>query len=240
VVIIGGVAVTVQQAEEALEILRASPGMMVRQPLARSGHPLAICDYHAAAAPYRLRPGDVPPAGRGAAGRHLTKPAFIVSVESVLAAERDRLRRSSELERAVAALAVPVPREQVEAALAAFTEDHSYAAMMASAAVAVLRKKHVAVLRTTLRSAAREAVTACERLGGSFRCAAAAPCGTGDCRLASGLLTGLAVPEDDSGQRSLTLARPGNHVAAGSRFSPDRMLSPLLERRPWTAVPLAG
>jgi hypothetical protein len=240
VVIVGGVAVTIQQAEEALEVLRASSGMMVRQPLQRAGSPLAACDYHAASAPFRQRPADVAARGRGAAGRHLTKPAFVLAVESLLAEERSREQRAAELESAVARLAVPVPREQVEEALAAFTADHSYAVTIAGAAVAVLRKRHVAVLRSSLRLAAREAVTACERSSGEFRCAAAAPCGTGDCRLARGVLTGLAIPEEAAGPRSMTLSRPPNHVAAGTRFSPDGMLLSLLERRPWRAARLAG
>jgi hypothetical protein len=43
---IGGVSVAPEVAIEALETLKAAPGIMVRQPLAKAGNPLAKCDYH--------------------------------------------------------------------------------------------------------------------------------------------------------------------------------------------------
>jgi hypothetical protein len=43
---IGGVSVHPDVAIEALETLRQAPGIMVRQPLAKAGNPLAKCDYH--------------------------------------------------------------------------------------------------------------------------------------------------------------------------------------------------
>jgi hypothetical protein len=234
VLVIGGVTVTPEQAHSALEILRSSSGMMIRQPLQRAGHPLAACDYHAASAPFRARPEDLPAAGRGAAGRHLTKPAFVIAVEVALLAHRETAEREAALDRAVAALRPPVLPGQIERALAAFAADFSYAASMANAAVVLLRKRHAGVQRTALRDASAAAVALCASQEGAFRCAAAAPCGTGDCRLARGVLAGLPVPA--SGRpRGPALARPANHVEAGSRFSPDIMLDPLLERRPWNA-----
>jgi hypothetical protein len=235
--VIGGVAVTAQQAEHALAVLRSSPGMMVRQPLQRAGNPLAACDYHAVAAPYRKQSAGRPPSGRGAAGRHLTKPAFVIAVESALAAERQAGRRRAETEAAVSALQPPVPPGDIEAALAAFTSDHSYAALMAAAAVALLRKRHQTSLRAQLREASSDAVASCARLDGRFQCAAAAPCGTGDCRLARGVLAGLAVPDHPAPfARGGLLRRPGNHVQAGCDFSADAMLGVLQEARPWRAA----
>jgi hypothetical protein len=238
--VIGGISVTSEQAQVALEILRSSQGMMIRQPLARAGHPLAACDYHAAAAPFRARAQDVPSAGRGAAGRHLAKPAFIIAVESALALDRQAAQQYAELEHAVASLHPRVPPEQVGRALAAFAVDSSYVTLMASAAVAVLRKRHTVRQRAALRLASAEAVALCGQRAGAFRCAAAAPCGTGDCQLARGALAGLAVPAG-TGPRGSGLSRPANHVAAGTRFSPDIMLGPLLEAEPWDAqiTPLA-
>ena len=230
--LIGGVPVTREQAESALDVLRSSSGMMVRQPLQRAGNPLAYCDYHAAAAPYRLHASEVPAAGRGAAGRHLTKPAFVIAVESVLAEERDQEQRQAELERAVSRLRCAVLPAQVERAMSAFVSDYSYTAAMAAAAVAVLRKRHQAGQRALLRAASQAAVSACARQDGMFQCRAAAPCGTGDCRLARGVLAQLAPPPEVP-PRGMTLARPANHVTGG-RFSPDSMLPGLLERQPWT------
>jgi hypothetical protein len=231
---IGGICVSQEQAVHALDVLRESPGMMVRQPLQRAGNPLAACDYHAAAAPYRSRPQDVPAAGRGAAGRHLTKPAFVLAVETALALDRQADERKAELERAVAALQPPVSREDVDAAMAAFAVDCSYVTSMANNAVAVLRKRYAAGRRVALRAASQAAVALCSSRPGAFRCAAVAPCGTGDCRLARGVLAGLDVPAAREA-RGPALARPGNHVAAGDRFAPDVMLDSLLERQPWSA-----
>lgn len=50
---VGGVLISVEQIELAIEILTSSSGIMVRQPLARVNHPLAAADYHAVAAEQR-------------------------------------------------------------------------------------------------------------------------------------------------------------------------------------------
>jgi hypothetical protein len=47
--VIGGVTLTLADVRQALNILRSAPGIMVRQPLARAGHPLAGAEsgwYH--------------------------------------------------------------------------------------------------------------------------------------------------------------------------------------------------
>jgi len=106
--------------------------MMVRQPLARAGHPLASCDYHAIAVPYRsviVMPDRQ--YGRGAAGRPSTKLAFMLALETYAAQARER----EETEAARRQLL-----EWRDAALAAFAEDFAYAEAMASAASAVLRR----------------------------------------------------------------------------------------------------
>jgi hypothetical protein len=52
---VGGVTAHVTKIREALAILRESPGVMIKQPLARAGNPLAAMDYHAVAAQERER-----------------------------------------------------------------------------------------------------------------------------------------------------------------------------------------
>jgi len=106
--------------------------MMVRQPLARAGHPLASCDYHAIAAPYKsviVMPDRH--YGRGAAGRPSTKLAFMFALETYAAQAREREEAEATRRQLL---------EWRDAALAAFLEDPSYAAAMASAASAVLRR----------------------------------------------------------------------------------------------------
>jgi hypothetical protein len=235
---VGGVAVSSTEIEQALRILRSSPGMMVAQPLRRAGNPLADCDYHAAAAPFRADPGTVPVKGRGAAGRHLTKPGFVIALESALAQAGEETRRRTELEAAVHELQAAVPVTDVEQALAAFGEDHSYAAAMAVAATGILRKRYLSELQATLRLASAAATGVCSGMAGMFRCAAAAPCGTGDCRLAQGKLAALAV--SGPAPRQGSMKRPANHTAAGTSFSPDAMLSALEKLVPWDAAAMAG
>jgi hypothetical protein len=120
-------------AESALQILRSSRGMMVRQPLARAGHSLADCDYHAISAPYKsvvVLPDRQ--WGKGAAGKPATKLAFMLALEAYAARERER----EEHEAARRPLL-----EARDAALAAFAEDFTYMVAIAQAASAVLRRR---------------------------------------------------------------------------------------------------
>lgn len=125
---VGGVPCVVGDVAGALDCLAAAPGIMVRQPLARHGSPLADCDYHREAAPYRdYFAASLDRAGRGAAGRHITKLAFCYALELVVVAARATTP--------IAAFAGLTQR-----AWAAFASDSGYAEEMAKAAVALLRR----------------------------------------------------------------------------------------------------
>src|SRR5947207_4145519 len=82
---------------------------------------------------------------------------------------------------------------QVDAALHAFAEDVCYAVAMARAAVVSDRKRRVWQARKDLRDAETRAHTEC-RDTGEFDCHAESPCGTGDCKFATGDHAHLAVP----------------------------------------------
>lgn len=178
---------------------------MVRQPLTRSGSPLAACDYHAAARPWLDL--EAPSGGRGAAGRPRTKEAFCTALQDAL--EHGRRAQMDEY-------CVP----QVAAALDAFGRDHSYATAMAQAAVALLHRRHTAALRRELRASAAIAVTACSAPPG---CNVITPCGTGRCVFASGVLREIVTPSSRGRMR-----RPRG-FAGTAGFSPDDAL-PELER----------
>jgi hypothetical protein len=203
---VGGVTVTCAQAAAALGALRASGGIMVRQVLAAAASPLAACDYHAAALPFipAVRAEEQAPAcsGRGAAGRPVTKTAFMRAVSAALAA---------------AGRAEPARHfaGDLEQAMAAFSSDSGYAAAMARAAVAVAGREHAAALRAQASQAVHQAVSACDARRGQFACAAVSACGTGDCRLAAGPLAApaMAVPAPPG-----RLPRPANHARAGTGF----------------------
>jgi len=99
---------------------------MVRQPLQRIASPLAECDYHAVAAPYKsqFRLMFTDPGGRGAAGRHITKRAFCFALSLLVNAARQMSP--------VAAFAGITQR-----AWDAFSRDPGYAEDMARAAAAL-------------------------------------------------------------------------------------------------------
>ena len=218
--VIGGVAATLAQVDQAAEALEAWPSTTVRPVLAPLGNPLAACDYHAAGAPYRhlftSRPGH-----RGAAGAPVTRLAFIAA----LRAEGARARGNP------AALFAGI----VTAALAAFGSDESYAAEIARAAVAQSRARHHAAVRARLRQAVHRAVSACDARQGQFTCTVAQDgtgyCGTGACVFASGeLATVRAAP----GPGRLTW--PVNSSAAGTSFDPSAALGALLAARPFAVA----
>ena len=122
---VGGVRCVVGDVEFALECLVASPGLMVRQPLERAGSPLACCDYHAVAAPYKPQfQGWLQPRGRGAAGRHVTKRAFCHALSLIVTVAKATSP--------VAAFAGVTQR-----AWDAFSRDSGYAEAIAKAAVAL-------------------------------------------------------------------------------------------------------
>jgi hypothetical protein len=208
IVVIGTVSATYQQVSQALDCLRSSRGLMVRQPLARIGSPLAECDYHAVAAPHLHSFADFRHSGRGAAGRHLTKTAFCIALDSHLgemrAAEPGLYFTSS-----------------VADALQAFASDHAYAASIAGAAVTYRRKRYQTGLRQQLRQASHQAVSACEARSGEIQCQALTPCGTGTCLFATGILRQITA-ESLTGRTK----RPSNHCQPGG-YSPDDALGAL-------------
>lgn len=147
-VTIGGVTVIAADAAAALRVLQAAGGIMVRQALAAAGNPLASCDYHAAALPYMTEPylaacsadGEW---GRGAAGRPVTRLAFMAALRAAL-----RAAEQAEPARAFAA--------DLAAADRAFSSDSGYAEAMAKAAVALRAR---AVRRSSAdRAAAADSV----------------------------------------------------------------------------------
>jgi hypothetical protein len=88
---IGGVWLTLDQVADALKILRAANGIMVAQPLAKAGHPLAGAEkgwYHAfSRQELKKYPGIALPPGarRGAAGNGHVKEAVSHRLERILA-----------------------------------------------------------------------------------------------------------------------------------------------------------
>lgn len=80
----------------------------------------------------------------------------------------------------------------VDTALAAFGTDVSYAVAMARAAVVIGRKRRVWQARKDLREAEARAHAECAATG-PFDCHAESPCGTGDCKFATGEHAALAV-----------------------------------------------
>lgn len=207
-VTVGGVQVTTTQTGLALDILKSSKGMMVRQPLQRAGNPLALCDYHAAAAPYRDRVA-LPMQGRGAAGRHLTKSAFILALEDVIAS---------------AAAGEPFSALLADTATA-FALDASYSVSIARAAVGILEARHKTELRQRLMSASQAAVRQCDSAAGQFTCSLATACGTGACRFAAAGLGFIGTPASEG-----RATRPLNH--RGGTFDPASALSELAEEFP--------
>lgn len=126
--VIGGIACTASDAAFSLSVLIAAPGLMIRQPLLRAGSPLAACDYHRVAAPYRDRFTVVSPGEhlhRGAAGRHIAKQAFCAALGALLASVADDPWAAWE------ALAARAWR--------AFASDPGYATQIAAAASSTLR-----------------------------------------------------------------------------------------------------
>jgi hypothetical protein len=193
-VTVGGARVTFAEALRAAEILRDSRTSAIAPVLRSAGSPLASCDYFGAAAPYLAAARLAPKTGRsGAAGRHVTKNAFLQAV----------------------AMACALAREQdVADALAAFGSDERYAVAIARAATEARERAYLAGVRSAVRSAVARAVAACGAAAGQFTCSAATACGTGSCRFASPAYRSVAVVAAVG-----RFTRPANHVQAGRGFT---------------------
>lgn len=193
-VTVGGLAVAYAEALRAAQVLAASRTSAIMPVLRAAGNPLAGCDYFAAAAPYMAAARAMPKTGRaGAAGRHLTKDAFLHAV----------------------ALALAVARAQdLEDALGAFGEDERYAAAIARDAVSLRERAYAAGVRSSVRAAVGRAVAACGAAQGMFTCSARTACGTGACRFAAPGLRAVSAPAAAG-----RFTRPVNHVRAGEGFT---------------------
>jgi hypothetical protein len=193
-VIIGGLPVPYAEALRAAEILSASRTSAIEPVLRAAGCPLARCDYFAAAAPYIEAARRAPKTGRsGAAGRHVTKNAFIESVTLALAFARE---------------------QELAAAMAAFAADERYATAIAREAVAARERAYLAGVRSSVRAAVARAVAACGAAAGQFTCDAATACGTGACRFASPACQAATVAAAAG-----KFTRPANHTDAGRGFT---------------------
>lgn len=214
-VTIGGKTVTVAGAKFAADLLSRSPGLMIRQPLARISHPLAWCDYHAEAAPYRADYyGRLTFTGRGAAGRQVAKQAFIKAI-GVRCEEAMRLAPYA------------AARVLIEQAYTAFGSDPSYYMEMARSAVATMERQHAWKLRQDLKSAQDRARAKCKQAAGQFTCRNESPCGTGACRFAEGVLRSVTVAAKEG-----RVPRPANHVP-GTPYSAEPALAQLEQLVPF-------
>ncbi len=212
---VGGVRVSYAETLKAWAVLAGSRTSAIAPVLRAAGSPLAGCDYFGAAAPYLAWARRLPKTGRiGAAGRHVTKIAFLAAVERALAAAR-----ADELacwERALAT-------------------DERYAAAIARDAVAVRQRAHAAGIRSAVRSAVSRAVVSCNARRGQFTCSEETACGTGGCRFAQPPYAPLDAPAGPG-----PVIRPWNHASRGAGFSADAAAAQLSGSRPWRAgVPVA-
>jgi hypothetical protein len=194
VMVVGGVPATFAEVTRAAEILRVSRTSAIAPVLRAAGSVLCGCDYFGVAAPYMDLARQAPKTGRaGAAGRHVTKIAFLEAVTRALAAARE---------------------DELNAGLAAFATDERYAVAVAREAVVVRERAYALGVRSAVRSAVTRAVAACGAVAGQFACTAVTACGTGSCRFAAPpyrLVTAAALPG--------RFTRPANHDHAGDGFT---------------------
>jgi hypothetical protein len=214
---VGGLLVSASTVTEAHEILDEAPGLMVRQPLARYENPLAFCNYHVEAAPYREQyylklshHGQ-----RGASAPPTTKFAFMHAL---------LVRMQTAMRNAPLVRAMPLVAE----AYTAMSQDFSYVAAMSQMAVTYLGKQHAWRLRSELRLAQSEAMIECS--GHVFVCDSQSACGTGTCKFAQGVYAKI----DSIAQPGKT-PRPANH-AEGGAFSSDASLTELERLRPFRVI----
>ena len=212
---VGGMQVAYAEADRAAGILAASRTSAIAPVLRAARSPLAGCDYFAAAAPWIAQARQAPKTGRsGAAGRHVTKHAFLAAITAALDAARD-----AELASFAAALAT----------------DERYAAAIARDAVTARQRAHAAGIRSSVRSAVARAVVACAARAGEFSCTEAGACGTGACRFAQPPYRALDAPAGPG-----RIIRPPNHADAGAGFSEAQAAAQLAARVSWRAgVPVA-
>jgi hypothetical protein len=204
-VTVGGARVTFAEALRAAEILRDSRTSAIAPVLRAAGSPLAACDYVAAAAPYLAAARAAPKTGRaGAAGRHVTKNAFLEAVALALTAAR---------------------AQELEDALGAFSSDERYAVAIARAATEARDRAYAAGVRSAVRSAVARAVAACGAVAGQFECSAVTACGTGACRFASPAYRTATVTAAPG-----RFTRPANHVSAGRPFTEAGAAAELADR----------
>lgn len=111
----------------------------------------------------------------------------------------------------------------VQAALAAFSQDVTYAVLMARSAVTIGRKRQAWSARKELREAEARAHAQC-RDTAPFHCHATGPCGVADCKFAEGDLARLDVPGAAGGT-----PRPQAHSTGG--YSLAAAVDPLLDLR---------
>lgn len=205
---VGGVLVSLTVATEAHEILTGSPGLMVRQPLSQYGNPLARCDYHAEAAPYRGQYYRklVHQGHRGASAPPTTKMAFMHALQ---------VRMQGAAQVAPLVRAMPLVAEAYEA----MSRDAGYVMEISRLATAVLAKQHNWRLRSELRQAQGEAMIECSSQ--VFTCTSQFACGTGSCKFAQGIYADISAPAIPG-----KTPRPANHAEGGS-FSSDAALGEL-------------
>jgi hypothetical protein len=193
-VTVGGSTVSYADAEAAIGILAVSRTSAIMPVLRAAGNPLAACDYFGASAPYTEWARYAPRTGRaGAAGRHVTKVAFLFALQHVLETAAEA---------------------ELADAMAAFARDERYAVAIAREAVAVRERARAAGVRASVRTAVTRALAACGEHAGEFTCSEATACGTGVCRFASPAYRG-AVAIAGPGK----FTRPANHTRAGSSFT---------------------
>lgn len=194
---------------------------MVRQPLARYRNPLALCDYHGEAAPYRSQYyAGLTHKGRGAAGRPATKHAFMHAL---------RVRAADAMTTAPLVAAMGLADEAYQA----MSTDVSYVLAMVKAAVGIMARQHQWRLRSELRQAQQLAMAQCTGQDGQFSCDSSTACGTGACRFASGTYLQVSTPAGPG-----RTPRPVNH--GGGAFSSDSALADLERLMPFRVQPVLG
>jgi hypothetical protein len=142
---VGGIFISVSVVHEAYEILSEAAGLMVRQPLAHYKNPLARCDYHAEAAPYRTQVylSLVHQGHRGASAPPTTKYAFMRALN---------VRSEAALRDAPLVRAMPFVAE----AYRAMASDYGYVTAMLTAATKIMAKQEQWKARAELRRTQQE------------------------------------------------------------------------------------
>jgi len=208
-VVVGGATVTYSQAVHAVAVLSGSRTSAIAPVLRAAGNPLASCDYFAVAAPYLAWARTAPKTGRaGAAGRHVTKDAFIRAVSAAL----DEARQS-----------------RTRSAMRCLRADERYAAQIAADAVEVRKREHAASVRRQAEDEVTRAVAQCALT--SAPCALESACGTGSCRFAPAWLRTYDIPAAPG-----KVKRPFAHMQAGAGFSAAPAIAAAIADAPYRPV----